>query len=253
MTLGEMLHGVDKPTLHQVAIITLLYLSAYEATDSATAGQVKGALKTAGKRKEARSNMADVLSKGSPNVRVAGTSGRSNLYSLTKTGRTEAEKLVPEHTATVVTVNEAQGLESVVEGLNTATRSYVEEAIVCLRADALRAAVVFLWAGAVQTIQEAVVQTDKKSLDASIDKRHNKPLKVRNVEHLSYLKESTLLMVAEDVGIFDRNQRAVLTDHCLDLRNKCGHPGAYRPGVQKVRSFIEDVVSVVFARGTSQP
>jgi len=32
----------------------------------------------------------------------------------------------------------------------------------------------------------------------------------------------------------------------LDLRNKCGHPTKYRPRKIKARSFIEDVVGIVF-------
>jgi len=34
----------------------------------------------------------------------------------------------------------------------------------------------------------------------------------------------------------------------LDLRNRCGHPTNYRPGVKRVSSFIEDVVGIVLSR-----
>ena len=30
-------------------------------------------------------------------------------------------------------------------------------------------------------------------------------------------------------------------------RNRCGHPGKYKPGVKQVSSFIEDIISIVFA------
>ncbi len=53
------------------------------------------------------------------------------------------------------------------------------------------------------------------------------------------------MLSAQELGLYDKNQRAVLED-CLNLRNKCGHPGKYKVGPKKVSSFIEDLIGIVF-------
>ena len=68
---------------------------------------------------------------------------------------------------------------------------------------------------------------------------------VKNLDDLVLIKESTLLLVAQELGLFDKNQRSVLED-CLNLRNKCGHPGKYKIGPKKASSFIEDAVGILF-------
>jgi hypothetical protein len=54
------------------------------------------------------------------------------------------------------------------------------------------------------------------------------------------------LLAAKDLGQLDKNQKDTL-EEALDLRNRCGHPGKYKPGVKKVSSYIEDIVSIVFS------
>lgn len=246
MTLGEWLHELERPTLLQVCLVTLYHIQSTGATDGATTGDVRQSLKLAGKNKLAKSNIADVLVKASPYVHIVGREGRTNRYALTQTGLAEAGQLVPSQYKQSSTVHDARGLQELAQGLGPAAAAYVQEAVLCLQAGALRASVVFLWSGAVRTIQEKLIEVKKRDIDEAVVKRHTRAIKIRNIDQFAYLKESTLIQVAEDVGLYDRNQRAVLVDHCLDLRNKCGHPGAYRPGVQKVRSFIEDVVATVF-------
>ena len=51
--------------------------------------------------------------------------------------------------------------------------------------------------------------------------------------------------MAQDLGLFDKAEKTTLGE-ALDLRNRCGHPSKYVPGVKKVSSFIEDVVGIVF-------
>ena len=48
-----------------------------------------------------------------------------------------------------------------------------------------------------------------------------------------------------DLGEFDKNEKDTI-EEALNLRNRCGHPGKYRPGIKKASSFIEDIISVVF-------
>jgi len=68
---------------------------------------------------------------------------------------------------------------------------------------------------------------------------------MKAIDDFFYAKESILLLVTQDVGLFDKNERGIL-EETLGLRNKCEHPGKYRPGPKKVSSFVEDVINVVF-------
>jgi hypothetical protein len=54
-----------------------------------------------------------------------------------------------------------------------------------------------------------------------------------------------MLLAAEGIGALDKNERTTLED-ALDLRNKCGHPTKYNPGIVKASSFVEDVIGIVF-------
>ena len=66
------------------------------------------------------------------------------------------------------------------------------------------------------------------------------------VSDFAYIKESIQLLAARELGILDKSEKDTL-EEALDLRNRCGHPSKYRPGVKKVSAFMEDMVSIVFA------
>ena len=128
---------------------------------------------------------------------------------------------------------------------NREIADYVQEAIKCLSVGSLRAAVVFVWVGTVRQIQSQVMRHAAKSVNKALKKYDSNARTVKRTDDLAYVKESTLLLVAQDLGIYDKGQRSTLED-ALNLRNKCGHPGRYRPGPKKVSSFIEDVGGIVF-------
>jgi hypothetical protein len=72
-----------------------------------------------------------------------------------------------------------------------------------------------------------------------------KAREIKKADDFAYIKESVLLLAAEGVGVLDKNQRTTLGE-ALDLRNKCGHPTKYAPGIHKASSFVEDVTGIVF-------
>ena len=45
--------------------------------------------------------------------------------------------------------------------------------------------------------------------------------------------------------MLDKTEYETLDDG-LKLRNRCSHPARYSPGTQKVRSFVEDMIGVMF-------
>jgi hypothetical protein len=125
-----------------------------------------------------------------------------------------------------------------------ATRDYVNEAVECLQAGARRAAVVFLWSGAVATIREAVWGYGTRDIEAALQ-RHNPKTKFRKKNDFDYVKDADLLQAAQDLSLYDKSQKRHLAD-ALALRNDCGHPVKYKPGQRKVETFIEDVVGIVW-------
>ena len=125
------------------------------------------------------------------------------------------------------------------------TRGYIEEAIACLRAVALRAAVVFLWTGAVRALQDAALAKGTTALNAAIQKHDPKARNVSKIDDFAYIKDKVLLLACGELGLLDKGQRGTL-EEALNLRNRSGHPTKYKPGAAKVASFIEDVVGIVW-------
>lgn len=65
------------------------------------------------------------------------------------------------------------------------------------------------------------------------------------LEDFAYIRDATALLAFQELGILDKGEKTTLAE-ALDLRNRCGHPTKYVPGVKKASSFIEDVVGIVF-------
>ena len=176
----------------------------------------------------------------------AGKKGKRFLWSLTPTGQEHVRSLLGLPAKDVEIEHDVSSLETLVASISDKSiADYIQEAIKCLSVDALRAAVVFVWAGVVRKIQEDVLACGPSNVTAAIQKHDPKARPVKRLDDFSYIKESVLLLAAQELGIFDKNERGIL-EEALDLRNKCGHPGKYRPGPKKVSSFIEDVVGIVF-------
>jgi hypothetical protein len=115
-----------------------------------------------------------------------------------------------------------------------------------LSVGALRAAIVFLWTGAIRTLQEEAFTNHKATLNAAIAKHDPKARPVNKLEDFAYIRDATALLAFQDLGVLDKGQKTTLGE-ALDLRNRCGHPTKYTPGVKKASSFIEDVLGIVFA------
>lgn len=108
-----------------------------------------------------------------------------------------------------------------------------------------RAAIVFLWSGAIRTLHDDALAQGEKALNAAITKQDPKARPVKRIEDFAWVKDRTFLDACPDVGVLDKGQKDTLVE-APGLRNRCGHPTKYRPGVNKARSFIEDVVGIVF-------
>ena len=248
ITVTEFLHPLKNKSVRKISLAVLYFALRYENTESLTVEDVKGMIKRGRLAKAAKSNIADALSKSAPYVETCGKKDNRLLWRLTSTGEKFVRQILelPEHDVEVQ--HDISSLDALLKNIgHEYSRAFVEEALTCLKVNALRAAIVFLWAGAIRIIQEGVMKKGVKKVNAALSKYESNPRAVKKIDDLSYFKDSTLLLVAQELGLFDKNERSVLQG-ALDLRNKCGHAGKYSPGPKRASSFIEDLMTVVFCQ-----
>ncbi|HEU4758858.1 MAG TPA: hypothetical protein VFT91_02635, partial [Dehalococcoidia bacterium] len=127
-------------------------------------------------------------------------------------------------------------------------REYLEEAIICLEAGALRAAVVMGWTAAVWNLRRKVRALGLATFSAEFSRRwpQSKKPPVKTIEDLEDYRDEEFLQVAEGIGLISKAVLAELLTH-LKLRNNCGHPTAVRPRLNRVGAFFEDILQYVLA------
>jgi hypothetical protein len=247
MTLVEFLAPLKNASHRERVLAVMYYRHRYDGVDSLTAEQIKSGLERARAPKWKGVNVADVLGKSGELVDTTGREGAALLWKLTPSGvKHVREKLSLPATDPEVEhdVGSLTAIAAKVKDLDV--RAYVEEAITCLQVDALRACVVFLWVGAVRIIHTKMLTHAEIPLNAAIQKFDPKARKVTKLDHFAYIKDSVALLAAQELGMFDKSEKDTLQE-ALDLRNRCGHPAKYKPGLKKVSSLIEDLISTVFA------
>jgi hypothetical protein len=247
VTLVEFVARLKGSTQRDVVLATLYFKQRYDQVGALTADQVRGALVHARVPRASKMNVPDVLAKSGAFVDTPGTKGNARLWHITTAGEAHVRGLLSLPEAEPEIEHDIGNLKDLVAKIKDKdVRDYVEEAIKCLSVGALRACVVFLWAGAIRTIHAKMMSASGKALNDEIIKHDQKGRSIARIEDFSYIRDETVLLAAEGLGILDKNERGTLKE-ALDLRNKCGHPGKYRPGPKKVSAFIEDISPVVFS------
>jgi site-specific recombinase XerD len=125
-------------------------------------------------------------------------------------------------------------------------KSYLLEALKCLKARAPRAAVIFSWNAAIRNIQSRCLLFDNSILNTAL-RKHFPKASVSSITDFEDIKDRYVLEATETLGLFDKHEKNVLLG-CLDLRNHCGHPGDYVPGDMRVAAFLEDLYKIVFSK-----
>lgn len=247
MTLVEFLAPLAKKT-HQDRILAVLYYrERYEQKTALNVDEVRQGLRSARAKGWAKVNVADVLSKSGPLVDTSGVQGKTRLWNLTDSGREHVRKLLGLPKADVEVEHDVGTLEDLVSKVTDAdVRDYLEEAVKCLQVGALRACTVFVWVAAIRTIQSDVMAKGSAAVTTAVQKHDPKARAVKSLDDFAHIKDATTLLAAKELGILDKNEKDTLTE-ALNLRNRCGHPGKYRPGVKKVSAFVEDITSIAFA------
>jgi hypothetical protein len=246
MTLVEFLAPLKNAQYRDICVAVLYFKRRYEALDALTSDQISQALINARLPKAKSMNVADVLNKSGEMVDSPGSSGKSHLWRLTPTGEAHVRKILNLPEAQPEIEHSVSSLETLAAKVpHGDVRDYILESIKCLKFDALRPAVVFLWAGAVYALRDKCVAKGLAQLNAAIRLHDPRAREIKKPDDFAYIKESALLLAAEGVGILDKNQRTTMEDS-LNLRNKCGHPTKYNPGIVRASAFVEDVIGIAF-------
>ncbi len=126
---------------------------------------------------------------------------------------------------------------------------YLIEGLECFRCGALRAGVIFIWSASIRNIRQKIIdKADLKKINEELSIIENKPRKIKNIDSFEYIKDETTLMLSERLGIYGKFEKNELTNTCLGLRNKCGHPSTYKPEIFKVKAFVEDILNMVYKK-----
>ncbi|WP_066522581.1 hypothetical protein [Curtobacterium ammoniigenes] len=246
MTLVEFLGVVKGQKRETLALSVLYWHERYGSKPSMTAAKVKSALVQARVAGASKANVPDVLAKAGANVNVTGnTPGGARRWELTATGRA-AVRLAHDLPEAEPELEHGVGeLEKVATKIaNLDAKKFIQEAIQCLSVDALRAAIVFVWVGAIADIKERIWQHGAAYATTAFQK-YNPKAQLRTYDDLLKFQESDILNVAQDLGVIDKAQKIVL-GQALDLRNQCGHPNKYWPTVAKAKAHIEDIAGILW-------
>jgi len=246
MTLVEFLNPVKNSSNRDRCLAVLYFRHRYDQIESLTAEQIKAALIQCRIPNAKSLNVPDVLAKSGALVDSPGAKGLARLWKLTGAGEIHVRQVMGLKEAEAEIEHDVSYLKGIAAKISDPLiRAYIEEAIDCLSIGALKAGVVFVWAGAVRTLQERLLVIGLPQVNSAIQLHDPKARQVKKLDDFQYIKESILLLAAEGVGVLDKAERTTLEEN-LNLRNKCGHPNKYDPGIKKASSFIEDVTGILF-------
>lgn len=247
MTLVEFAAPLAKNTHQDRVLAVLYYKERYEQKAALTVDDIRQGLKSARAKGWVRVNVADVLSKSGHLVDTGGLLGKKRLWNLTDSGREYVRKLLGLPQADVEVEHDVGTLKALITKVSDIdVRDYLEEALKCLQVGALRACTVFVWVAAIRMIQASMMAKGDVAITAAVQKHDPKARAVKSADDFAYIKDAILLLAAKELGVLDKNQKDTLTE-ALNLRNRCGHPGKYRPREKKVSAFIEDITSIIFS------
>jgi hypothetical protein len=247
MTLIEFIAPISDAGRREKCLAILYYRNKYSGKVSLTVEQIREGLAQTRVPKWQVINVSDVLGKSGRFVESASMRGAQRLWRLTQSGEEHVRHVLGLPPGETDTQNDVATLTRVAATITDSTaREYVEEAITCLRAGALRAAIVFLWTGAVRTLQERALTADRPAVSAAVKTHDPKARGLDKIDDFAYVKDAITIRALQDVGVIDKGEKGTL-EEALNLRNRCGHPTDYKPGTKKASSFVEDIIGIVFA------
>jgi hypothetical protein len=129
---------------------------------------------------------------------------------------------------------------------NVAERSFLDEAIICFRYKAFRAAIVMTWNLAYDHLCEYVLNNPTRLADfnTQLPKSFKKPRisAINKRDDFSELKESEVLQVCRSSNIITNDMFKVLKEK-LDKRNTAAHPSTVVIAPHTAEEYIIDLVT----------
>jgi len=126
-------------------------------------------------------------------------------------------------------------------------KQFVEEAIYALEGGLLRSAVVLSWVGAVSVLHQEIINNHLRGFNTEAQRRFPKWKNASNSDGLTNMKEYDFLQTISGISVIGKNVKNEL-EHCLKLRNSCGHPNSLQIGEHKVASHIEVLILNVYSK-----
>lgn len=228
------------------ALAIVYYAASEEGVEAVTSSMLRQYFSRIRAKDAANINAADILSKlGASDFLEAVSATRPISWKITNIGEAKVR-------AALELPEDSSGMRAEIAGLTTLakkiaseeTRDFLLESISCLGANALRAAIVFVWSGAVWTVQEWLMKQPLAKVNSQIA-RHRKTRDIKTIDDFAYVNDSVTLLVARDLGLWDKGQHTIV-EHALGLRNQCGHPSRYKLPASRCKSVIEELVTLVF-------
>lgn len=247
LSLVEFLAPLKKSPQRDKCLAVLYFHHTYKQVDALTVSEVKSALVSARIPNAKSMNVARVMADAGALVDTNDLNEKGHRrWHLTQSGVVAVRRALhlPEETPELV--HEASQLRMHVAKISSdLVRGFIEESILCLEVNALRAAIVFLWSGAVRELWTRAEAIGWTTVTAAVQKHDPKARPLTKIEDFAGVKDSVFLLAARELALIDKSEWTVLGQD-LDLRNQCGHPTKFNPGPKKVGAFIEDIISIVF-------
>lgn len=218
----------------------LLLVLATNAAAPRTVTQIRQVAVSHGLRAAKQWNISDILARGETYA-IRTNAG----WELNSDGRARVRAISGSPELSIAT-DAAVDLRAHLAAVASAdTVAFLSEAIACLEARALRAAVVLAWVGAMAVLYDHVVQNSLAAFNAEATRRDPKWKMARTPDDLARMKEHDFLEVLENISIIGKNVKQELHGG-LKLRNACGHPNSLRIGERRVSAHIETLILNVF-------
>jgi hypothetical protein len=160
------------------------------------------------------------------------------------------EGLEARHGGQEVTVQVTELLRTLPEKIpDLAERTYLNEALICYKHGAARAALVMTWNLAYHHLCDHVLSKHLANFNArwliSFPNHHKKPKAIASMDDFNReLKESEVIRICKDANIITPDVFRIL-DEKLGRRNSAAHPSSVQIGKIQVDAFIEDLITNV--------
>jgi hypothetical protein len=129
---------------------------------------------------------------------------------------------------------------------NASEKAYLEEALICFKHKAFRAAIVMTWNLAFDHLCHLVLQSHLPAFNTQLPKSFPKAdiAAVNNRDHFTELKESQVLQVCKSANIISGSVHKILKEK-LDRRNLAAHASGVSIFESTAEEYIKDLVENV--------